>query len=106
MPAMNGSSAAPGSLARAFSIAARNRSCVRSSILFDGSTNDPWFVAVWLNCNDAIHNSGHLIVVVQPQVGRCESNQVRDILRIDLTCALEIVCGFSPATLTAVNQSS
>src|SRR5438552_15694780 len=43
-----------------------HRSCVRSSILFDASTNDPRSLAVWLKCNDTIHNSGHLIVVVQP----------------------------------------
>ena len=56
--------------------------------------------------NDAIHNFGVLVIVVQPQVGRSEVNQVREISRIELTCALEIVYGVSPATLTAVHRSS
>src|SRR5439155_25787316 len=40
------------------------------------------------------------------QVGGCEGNQARDVSRIELTCALEIVCSVSPATLTAVDQSA
>ena len=39
-----------------------------------------------------------LVIVVQPQVGRSEVNQVREVSRIELTCALEIVYGVSPAT--------
>ena len=51
--------------------------------------------------NDAIHNFGVLVIVVQPQVGPSEVNQVREISRIELTCPLEIVYGVSAATLTA-----
>ncbi len=62
--------------------------------------------ALWMKGNDAIHNSDVLVIVVQRQVGRSEVNQVREISRIELTCALEIVYGVSPATLTAVHRSS